>query len=218
MNPSTLRHHLTISLVQELLCIAYDGGMSTIRTTTVTDRHALAALAHPLRQRLIDLLTLDGPATVGTLAERTGQAAGNISHHLRVLATGGFIEEAPELASDRRQRWWRLTAAQIRWARTTFQSDPTASVVADAVGSLYQQRQLDIIRSWLTNRETYPQAWQDGCSVAADAWLRLTPDEARELSGQLTALLDEWASRAIPDDGQARESVFVCANVVPARP
>ncbi len=45
----------------------------------------LAAMTHPLRRRLLTLLKVDGPAMASTLAERTGQAVGNISHHLRVL-------------------------------------------------------------------------------------------------------------------------------------
>ena len=58
----------------------------------ITDSRVLAAMSHPLRRRLLDALSLDGPATASTLAEATGQAVGNISHHLKVLATAGLIE------------------------------------------------------------------------------------------------------------------------------
>jgi hypothetical protein len=40
------------------------------RTFTITDEHALSALAHPLRLRLLGLLPADGPATATRLAER----------------------------------------------------------------------------------------------------------------------------------------------------
>ncbi|MFI1864047.1 ArsR/SmtB family transcription factor [Streptomyces jumonjinensis] len=52
----------------------------------ITDSRVLAAMAHPLRRRLMDVLKVEGPGTVSALAGRTGQAVGNVSHHIRVLA------------------------------------------------------------------------------------------------------------------------------------
>src|ERR1022692_673414 len=75
----------------------------------VTDSRVLAAMTHPLRRRLLSLLKLDGPSTASVLAQRTGQAVGNISHPLHALAAADLIEEVPELARDRRERWWRRT-------------------------------------------------------------------------------------------------------------
>ncbi|WP_218670811.1 hypothetical protein [Microbispora sp. GKU 823] len=51
-----------------------------------------------------------------------------------------------------------------------------------------------------------------------DKWLRLTPDELAEVSRELSAVFQRWAGREIPDDGQRRETVFVFAHGVPARP
>ena len=64
----------------------------------ITDAKVIAAMTHPLRQRLLAVLRLDGPSTVGVLAQRLGQAPGNISHHLKALAAAGLVEEVPELA------------------------------------------------------------------------------------------------------------------------
>ena len=55
----------------------------------ITDSAVLAALAHPLRRRLMDVLKVHGPATVGMFAEHTDQASANVSHHLRVLGASG---------------------------------------------------------------------------------------------------------------------------------
>src|SRR5689334_24399850 len=52
---------------------------------------------------------------LSSLAERTDQHVGNVSHHIRALAEVGLVEEAPELAKDRRERWWRLVARSLRW-------------------------------------------------------------------------------------------------------
>jgi len=51
---------------------------------------------------------------------------GSVSHHVRVLAEAGLVEEANELAKDRRERWWRLTSPSTRWSRAEFADDPQA--------------------------------------------------------------------------------------------
>src|SRR6201996_4811964 len=84
----------------------------------ITDSRVLAAYSHPLRRRLLDALSVDDAATASMLAEATGQAVGNVSHHLKVLASAQLIEEAPELARDRRERWWRRTSRGLRWSRS----------------------------------------------------------------------------------------------------
>ncbi|MBV6698130.1 winged helix-turn-helix domain-containing protein [Kitasatospora aureofaciens] len=187
-------------------------------TRQISDSRVLAALTHPLRRRLLDLLKVDGPATVGQLAERTGQAVGNISHHVKVLAGSGLVEEVPELARDRRERWWRLAAAELSWARADFDHDPVAEAVADAAGSLLLERQAGLVRDWAARRHGYDPQWQEGCSVSTETWLRLTPEEARELAGDLVAVLQKWADRPVPEDGREREPVFAFAHSVPARP
>ena len=86
----------------------------------ITDSSVLAALAHPLRRRLMDVLKVDGAATVSMLAERTDQAVANVSHHLRVLAACDLVVEAPERARDRRERWWRLGSPSLKWSTADF--------------------------------------------------------------------------------------------------
>ncbi|MFB7905915.1 MULTISPECIES: ArsR/SmtB family transcription factor [unclassified Kitasatospora] len=187
-------------------------------TREIQDSRVLAALTHPLRWRLIDLLKVDGPATVGRLAERTGQAVGNVSHHLKVLAESGLIEEAAELARDRRERWWRLADRELSWTRADFDGDPAAEAVADAAGSILLERKVELVREWSARRGGYDPDWRDGCSVATEAWLRLTPEEARELAADLHEVIQKWARRPVPEDGRERETVLAFAHSVPARP
>ncbi|MFC8717713.1 ArsR/SmtB family transcription factor [Kitasatospora sp. NPDC057198] len=187
-------------------------------TRRVTDARALSALAHPLRQRLLDLLKVHGPATVGLLAERSGEAVGSVSHHLRVLAGAGLVTGAPELARDRRESWWRLVAPEVRWARGDFTGDPASAAAHEAAGSLLLERQFALLRSWAGRSAGYPEPWREGCAMSAETWLRLTPEEAREFNAQLLALLDSWAARTMPDDGAAREPVLVVGHTVPAAP
>src|SRR5215208_1632855 len=121
----------------------------------------LTALAHPLRRRLLDLLKVEGPATVSVLAARTGQAVGNVSHHLRVLGTAGLIEDAPELARDRRERWWRRLPGPVQWSSADAGDDPSSVAVGTAAEAINLERQLELLRSWFRARDGYDDAWQN---------------------------------------------------------
>ncbi|GAA2280306.1 helix-turn-helix domain-containing protein [Actinomadura luteofluorescens] len=183
---------------------------------TVTDSRVLAAMSHPLRRRLLDVLKVYGPSTASALADRTGQAVANISHHLKVLASADLIVEAPELARDRRERWWRLAAPELRWVTGDFDDDPSRQAVAGAAVSLALDRQIGLVRAWHAVREQR-EAW-NGAAFSVDKWLHLTPAELGELEREILALLDRWERRDVPGDGQAREPVFLFAHGVPAEP
>jgi DNA-binding transcriptional ArsR family regulator len=183
----------------------------------ITDSRVLAAVSHPLRRRLMDVLKVDGPSTVSMLAERTGQAVANVSHHLKVLGGCDLVQEAPELARDRRERWWRLVSPGLRWSNADFGDDPAAVAVANAAVSLNLDRQVSLVRAWHAAAESEHEVWGEG-PFSTDRWLHLTPSELAELCAEITGLLARWATREVPDDGQRREPVFLFAHGVPARP
>lgn len=182
----------------------------------LTEAKALAALANPHRTRIIDVLRVHGPSTASTLATHTDQAVGSTSHHLKVLAEAKIVEEAPELAKDRRERWWRLAAPSTRWSRADFADDPAAVSAARAAENLHLARQFERARAFQDDPHP-PPGWDD-TGFAAQSWLRMTPAELDELSDQLVELITSWANRAIPDDGQQREPVLVFARGFPAQP
>ncbi|GGK88095.1 transcriptional regulator [Sphaerisporangium melleum] len=183
----------------------------------ITDSRVLAALAHPLRRRMMDALKVYGPCTASMLAEHTGQAVANASHHLRVLSASALIEEAPELARDRRERWWRLTSAELRWTTSDFSADPASAAVAGAAASLNLDHHVGMVRAWYAVSDEEREAWDDA-PFSTDKWLRLTPAELHEFEAELLALFDRWGKRVPPDDGRHRDPVFVFAYGVPGRP
>ena len=191
---------------------------------TITDSRVLAAMSHPVRRRLLDALTVDGPSTVSMLAARTGQAVGNVSHHLKVLAQASLVEEVPSLARDRREHWWRVSAISRRWSGTAFGEDPASEAVAEAAESLNLEHQVEKVRAWYALRDSASREWNDA-AFSADTWLRLTPAELGQLSEEVVDLLHRWRDRTQPDEaGQSpaeqaeRRSVFVFARGVPAEP
>ncbi len=183
---------------------------------TITQAKALAAMAHPFRARMMDALKVDGPSTASALAQRTGQAVGSASHHLKVLAEAGLVVEAPELAKDRRERWWRLADRGTRWSRSDFADDTAALTAAHAAESLALQRQFARTQEFMANADSDPE-WDDA-AFATQHWMHLTPDELRQVAEEMVELLMRWSARELPDDGQDRESVFVFARGFPAQP
>ncbi|WP_246002029.1 ArsR/SmtB family transcription factor [Allorhizocola rhizosphaerae] len=185
------------------------------RTRTIKDSAVLAALAHPLRRRLMDVLRVYGPSTVSTLAERTGQAVGNVSHHLKVLGASDLIEEAPELAHNRRERWYRLVSSGLRWSSRDFQGDPASAALADTIQAMNLDQHVSLARNWLAKPEEEKGEWGD-VTFVSDKWIRLTPQELGQIGEEIAALLSRWSDR--PDDGQEREPVLVFAYGMPGQP
>lgn len=183
----------------------------------VKDSRVLAAMAHPLRRRLLTLLDVEGPAMTSALAERTGQAVGNISHHLKVLAAAALIEEAPELARDKRERWWRYTAGVVRWSSRDFAGDAATEAIARAAKSVNLDAQLAQLRGWTEAPPEVKARWTEG-PFSTDSWMRLDDAELAEFRDELNELILRWSDREIPDDGRVREPVFVFAHAVPGTP
>ncbi|RBY93609.1 ArsR family transcriptional regulator [Blastococcus sp. TF02-8] len=163
----------------------------------------------------MDVLRVHGASTVSALAERTDQRVGNVSHHVRALADVGLVEEAPELARDRRERWWRLVAPSLRWSEHGFSGDPASEAVVHAVQSVNLDRQTSLVRASTSSADEELAPWRS-TAFAAERWLHLTPDELGELSRQMVELLDSWSERSA--SGPGREPVLVFAYGVPARP
>jgi DNA-binding transcriptional ArsR family regulator len=181
----------------------------------IRSAEALAALANPFRARMIDALQVDGPSTASMLAARSGQAVGSASHHLKVLAAAGLVEEAPELARDRRERWWRLVSKSWEWNRSDLE-DTAAQTASLAAESMQLRRHFDRAREWLDNHDAAGE-WADAAFVNT-TWLRLTPTELNELGAEVRDLLRKWKARENVDDGQEREPIYVFSRGFPAQP
>lgn len=183
----------------------------------IDDPGVLAALAHPLRRRLIDVLTVEGPATVSALAERTDQRVGNISHHIKVLARAGFVLEDVDLARDRREHWWRTVKGSVSWSSAGPGAAPSDAAVATAAESVNLEAHVSRVRQWQAGRDGEPQEWVDA-AFATDSWLRLSPAELAMVGSEIQQVLLRWSRRDLLDDDADRRAVFVFTHGVPARP
>ena len=200
-------------------CTVSVARMTEQRATTLRTERALAAYANPARISIIDLLRVEGPATAGMLATRLGIASGSASHHLKVLAEADLITERPELASDRRERWWAVSAQAHRWSRGELVDDEDALAAADAAEHLLAARQAERVQGWLASSD--PTGPWSGSAFSTTTWLQLTPTELADLGEQMRALLARWSelSQERTGDGDpARSPVYLMARGFPSTP
>jgi DNA-binding transcriptional ArsR family regulator len=179
----------------------------------------VAASGHPVRRRLLEVLGVDGPATASQLAVRTDQLVGNVSHHLKMLARAGLVEEAPELAKDRRERWWRYVPISLSWSLADVRGDPVGEAVAISAEHENVELHLNRVRGWMAARDgsdDYDEAWTQA-AFSTESWVWATPEELDELGDAMNTLLVEFHA-SHRDPGPGRESCFVFAHGVPSKP
>ena len=182
----------------------------------VTDVRALRALSHPLRNRLLGILRLDGPSTATRLGQRVGESSGSTSYHLRQLAAYGFVEEL-EGHGTGRERWWRARHRMTSWRAEDLLAQEDGAQVQDEMTRLQLDGHARVLQAWLAQRDELDPVWATAASLN-DYGLRLTPGEARRLADELGAVLDRWM-QAHPADQRrdGTEIVSVLLDLVPLR-
>ncbi|AXK44673.1 winged helix-turn-helix domain-containing protein [Brachybacterium saurashtrense] len=165
-------------------------------------RDQLRAMAHPVRMRIIERVGRRGTARAADLAADLDMPANSVSYHLRTLARGGVITEAPEAARDKRDRVWKL-------AQSNFQHAPAATPTGQAVGVDHEYLEasgattlsaIEWIRSaWaaeIAQRTAHFPETEERQAFARliSAPLRLSPGQARELFETVAAKIDEFVS------------------------
>ncbi|MFH8633076.1 helix-turn-helix domain-containing protein [Streptomyces lydicus] len=150
------------------------------------DARSLRALAHPLRMRILDLLTLDGPDTATGLARRLGENTGTVSWHLRHLADHGFIEEDTGRGT-RRERWWRAVRVARRLDTNDFRHDPDIRGALSVYLHETVQRDFEQVTTYLA--EDWDEEWRDAGTLSRWQDLRLTPEQLAALNAELEAVV-----------------------------
>ncbi len=163
----------------------------------LTDPVTMRALAHQTRLRLLGELRARGPQSVGMLSDLVDEAVGSVSYHLRKLAEHGFVEEAPEYARNRRERWWRAAHARTVWEPFEMLDDPERKAASDLLRRAVLQRYAERLQAYLDAEATFAPEWIRG-TASSDSLLHLTSDELVELRGDLEALVARWEARSDP--------------------
>lgn len=181
----------------------------------------LMAFHHPTRRWLAELLEIEGPASVGRLAARTGLAVGSVSHHLKPLHRHGFIEPAPDLAHDTRESWWRAVRRPLTWSADDFASGTAARRIADAAEAENFRHQVRAIGQWLTRTHEVDAGWRRAAS-STDTVVSSTRTQLEDLGDRMREVITTWAVECLEDQTARPESerlpVRVVARAFPSGP
>ncbi|MFG2525438.1 helix-turn-helix domain-containing protein [Streptomyces sp. NPDC048527] len=156
------------------------------------DARSLRGLAHPLRMSILEMLTLDGPATATALSARLGENTGTVSWHLRHLAEHGFIEEETGRGT-KRERWWRVVEETKILETAEFRDDPaTTGALSVYMHELVHQYFSRVVKYL---GEDWDGDWQRAGTISDWRDLRLTPVQLKSLNDELMAVI---ARHALP--------------------
>ncbi len=153
----------------------------------LSDLAALKALAQPRRQRMLQHLTVHGPATSATLARALGLNTGATSYHLRELARYGYVEETGA-AGQGRERWWRAVPGDRRFPPRSRQS-PEMRLVMDELNHHAYAADLELFEQ--LQRDAADGPWADAFPYSRGT-IRLTLPELREFFEEYIALLNRY--------------------------
>ena len=156
------------------------------------DPAALRALAHPVRLKILEALTVHGAATATELADRVDESPANCSWHLRQLGRYGFIEETGE--GTGRQRPWRIVPGGNTWADPDEPDDRELARAGDATTEVMLDREYEALRHWLAERRTAPKDWRDAAFLGQTIAF-LTPEELTAVGEELLAILLRYQDR-----------------------
>jgi DNA-binding transcriptional ArsR family regulator len=180
----------------------------------VLDSGALRALAHPLRVRIYDILSQYGPQTASSLAERLGESSGSTSYHLRALAKQDLIREV-EGKGSARERWWERPVGGVSFANAEAVKTPAGRAATQIVmNEFFRLRQEQLVNFIEDGIKREDEAWQEGVMIST-ATARLTPDQSRELSRKIMALIDEAVDNYRNQKGEDVRPVTIRADVFP---
>lgn len=159
-------------------------------------RDQLRAMAHPLRLELMERMGRRGTARAADLAADLGIPANSVSYHLRILARGGVIEEAPEAARDRRDRVWRLAQLSYYFGREegTVSDDGTAAATEySAASDAASLAVFDWMRTAWSAELARPKGRsplsEEGSGNLFATTVRLTAAEMQEMNGAVSEIL-----------------------------
>ncbi|GAA1459953.1 helix-turn-helix domain-containing protein [Nocardiopsis exhalans] len=161
------------------------------------DLNGLRTVAHPLRLRLLSLLT-GRTMSAAEAARELGETQANVSYHIRRLAKGGlleFVDEKPVRGGIAKRYTHRPSSGE-------------------ALGGSDQESFLGLMRVLAQQMSARASGYREGSDFAfTDAHLTIPAEEwprVRELARELGRVVHEAAERT-SDGGTVRVSLTVAA-------
>ena len=155
------------------------------------DPRELAALAHPVRLGIMELLTVSGPLTATELADRLDETPANCSWHLRKLAEHHFVEEAG--GGIGRQRPWQVRSVGLAWDEAD--ASPSQVRAGRALEQMLLERQVTRFHEARARlHDDGDEDWSQAAQATQSAsWLTL--EELEAVNAEIRALLERYVDR-----------------------
>ena len=162
----------------------------------VHDPQVLRAIAHPVRNRILEEAQARGSIRAADVARELDIPANQASFHLRQLAKYGLVEEDPTAARDKRDRVWRPVS---RHGLTIDLGELESAPGGRAAAAVFRRSSatwghLVVERAYSGERR--PGEHQTVNQTA----LRLSTEEAKELADEVGAVIERWSERTQGDD------------------
>lgn len=172
-----------------------DGAASTGPLPTSVDLESLKALAHPLRVRILHVLTTRGPQTASSLAAALGESTGSTSYHLRQLEAKGYIAEDVDRGTAR-ERWWRRSIDEVEvWTKELAEAPEGRAASATVLGAWTEHDSALLTAFVVGGEDRYDEPTLDAARVSSRS-ASLTPAQLRTLTRDVEALIRERLAEA----------------------
>lgn len=150
----------------------------------------MRALAHPLRLRLLTLLTREGTLTSTRASRLTGESTGSCSFHLRQLAKYGYVE--PAEGGQGRERPWKAVNLDLRWSAV--QPDAERDAAAQEMVRQLVGRDLADLDAHLRSGDREPERWREAAQMSSGL-LFMTVEELEQFGEDYLALANRYIGR-----------------------
>jgi hypothetical protein len=179
----------------------------------ITDPKTLRALSHPVRWKLLSLLTDEGPSTATQCSAKVGESVATCSYHLNMLAKYGFVAE---VEGPGRQKPWRIV--KRRQSISTEGLEGEAALAAEAASLAYLDQEHERTRERLRQYDHLPQEWREHIGFTG-ATAFLTPEELKRALEELRAVLLRYDERVekpeLRPEGSKPVRFFLSATISP---
>lgn len=163
---------------------------TTRRDVRTLDSGALRALAHPVRVRLYDILSQQGPQTASSLAVMTGESSGSTSYHLRALAKHDLIREIPDRGTAR-ERWWERPTGGVSFPGPDSLRTPAGRAATQVVmGEFLDRRHEQLMRFVGTTLRDDLDPWAENALITS-ATVSLTAAQLGEVNARIQRVIDD---------------------------
>ncbi len=157
--------------------------------TRITDPERIRALAHPIRLRLLDVLTDRDEATASECAALIGESPASCSFHLRMLEKYGFAERAQQRGKEKP---WR--AVSRGWDLRPDPEDPASLRALQELAALGLDAEWARIRAFYAHVDREPDEWVQASTFTRSAFWA-TAEELAEVSLELQSIAVRFADR-----------------------